>query len=410
MIYFDNRWLGAFSKITNPKTMSLKIIFNFQLVACVKLSLNTIPIRPSNKKYIFVEVITKQKHSNFLTKVLIVNLSITFVKGLLILKPFLMNKNMPVTASLLLQLGFCFIPVAHTFCYVIFFSFKFQEFVDFCNSIYSSNSVQLNNFVQFLMYNSPLFSFSLSCLYAGLILFTNVNPITEWLNTFRNELPVIIVAVLSIVISLYEIWSFAIMTYFGSLVAINGMFAGYVGLHHLTKRLLYSIQICKESLSEKYINEYRNLRILTILANDCFQKVVALPLKVLMISTCVIAGVILFESKLRETSTILELYVCLYIIINLYCFIIISYSFPGQAHYNGRKIVEKYKLLVVTVCVTNKTNGIVSKVKEKLLQKYIISCGEIRLKFAGHNFYERNTWIILIEFLLECTLSLVLMI
>ncbi len=200
------------------------------------------------------------------------------------------------------------------------------------------------------------------------------------------------------------------MATFGSLVAISGMFAGYVGLYHLTKRSLFSIEINKAIVGKELIRGYKNLRILTILTNDCFQKVVALPLKILMMSTCVLTGIILWESKLRRTTSPLELYLCLYIITNLYIFIIIAYSLPGQANYNSRIIVQKSKQWLTTICLQNRIQSVVSRIRLKTLQKVMTSCGEIRIRFAGFNFYERQTWIILVEFMLEFTINLVLMI
>jgi hypothetical protein len=185
-----------------------------------------------------------------------------------------------------------------------------------------------------------------------------------------------------------------------------GMFGGYVALGKIAKQLFQeSLNFLPDTFTQD-LKEYQKLRIYTILSNDCYQEIVSIPCNILLIQAGVIFGASLIESTLRSTANQFEMFFVVDVVANIYCYIIVAYSIPGLVNSISTMIIRRWKQNFTEFF----TVTLWSRSKLKEYRRYVKACPGIRIMFGAGNFYEKTTWIHILNLVITYTINSVLLV
>lgn len=132
------------------------------------------------------------------------------------------------------------------------------------------------------------------------------------------------------------------------------------------------------------------------LVNICFQQKLALWFKVLIMFHTIITGAMILQSEWRTSLSMPRLVACIYVWIAMNIVMAAGFYFPGKANETSRKLLKACELQFQA------SPGSVLQSQEKSLK-------EIRIHIGTVNYYERDTALNLMDFLVGQTKSLVLL-
>lgn len=380
----------------------IKLFFTAQVKLIRKISWGIVPLTFGCKENDIVEVTKLYSNPIFNLRTAQYGHTLFYlVKGLFLLKAFIID-GVPLTGNSLTRISFWIDLFSIGYLSTSFLRYKCNEFVKVTNSLFTISYIQSHIWYKFLICNTFLVCLGVIPLYGVMVTFTNIDPITTSLKPLLVDRPNVYLAI-RIILGTYEIWNFALVATLTCFVVYDGMFPSYVALYLMIKKLHKDVLKNKYSSSvstfQALVQRYQQIQIYTKMTNECYQQRVALPLKITVMTFAILLGVVLMDNGLRATAGMDAIILCAYTMVNLDAFLAVGYSFPGLANFTSTKILEGFRLHLTMGKST------VSK-----FRKTIRSFKDVRIGFGGVNYYEKNTAINILKFMIETTANLVLLV
>ncbi len=309
----------------NPKTLyniSIKDCFSVQLLAVEKLSFGEVTIRRSKNKNQIVETFSKPNPGKWFHCIKIAHIVLNVVKGFLILKD--LHSKVHLSSFVFLQFLFWCYPNVFGVCIVSFCKLKSTSFANFVNTIFTLKIVTSKSYIRFILFISTILPLPFAIFYFFMIAFTNIDPAAYFLFSNLKDKMVLYLLV-RLLLGIYEIWSFTLITLVTGLVASSGMFCGYVAVGRISKELYNASKNRTLENFKNTLKEYRLLQIYSILGNDSFKDIIAIPIQVLHIITAILCSTALISAKIRRTTSIPEVYFFVVVVLSTYSYVYIAY-------------------------------------------------------------------------------------
>lgn len=129
-----------------------------------------------------------------------------------------------------------------------------------------------------------------------------------------------------------------------------------------------------------------------------------------LMSWVVVTTALIGDSRIRNSLEHQELYMCFFLVSEIYIFFVVGYSFPGQAHVISKRIRAKWSKRLAVQVQSSKSNGSsFNKFGSALDRRMIRSFSDIKLRFGSVNFYGRITALVVVQFIVERSLKLMLL-
>lgn len=393
-----------FAKKFNSSSINVKHTFSFPFKISDKLTFGFTPIKTSKSESLYVEYFVEQKTVNFITCFQIVHLVINIVKGFLIIKTLGFN-NEPITFFGVLQFQFWISPIIIMFCLTTFLQRKSTEFVQFFNRVFTLDNIASSFLIKFVVVSSTVISLVMCVSYCILIVFTSLDTIAQFLYSRLNTSTTMYIIVRSFHF-LNELWSFAVIYTQMTSLLVAGMFGGYVALGKVAEYIYKGTTNLLPQNFPKHFEEYQKLRLYTVLSNDSYQEIVSIPFKILVIQGGVIFGASLLQSTVRSTANQFEVFFFVYVAVNIYSYIILAYSVPGFVNSISHKIIFTLGLRLTELF----TMDILPRPKFKEYKRYVKAYPDIKIMIGAVNYYDKTTWIHILNLVVTYTINLVLMV
>lgn len=298
------------------------------------------------------------------------------------------------------------------FVLVTFLNYKSFEFVAVMNTLPNLNihminpkfSVNSSVIIKIILINSYICILFSSLLYAG-FMWTNPEPISySTKNYVIATYGIRAYSVFRIFMVLYVSWDFIWVIILFSFVVLIGLFTCYYTIYKQSEQ---SIPLDKIGIAfspkvfYKLVANYNRLKLFVGLTNDCFQDLIAFPIKIALMFVGVGDVLILIHQRFRSTAETFVLMFALYAAINIYLIMIFGYTFPGQVNVRSRKLKKSW------ICWMSKNQKCRHRVLE--FRRIIRASMDLRIGLGSSNYYKRITALELVNFLLEKTVSLSLL-
>lgn len=381
---------------------SIKDIFGYQLKVAEKLTIGCTPIQTTETEGLLVQHSTNKNYVKIIKYAEVIHSMISISKGLLFVNAFKFNDS-SLTAFHVIQFQFWICPFVSMLCLTNFLRRTSTEFVQFFNVVFNLDNIASSYLIKAIVVNSLAVNCVICLCYLLLILFSNIDPIAYFMYSALRNKTEIYMAMRTLQI-LYEIWSFTIIYNSITTLLMAGMFGGYVALWKIAKQFTKSASNSNQYI-EKDLMHYQTLRMYTKLSNNCYQDIVSIAFKIMFMKGCVLCGACLIESKLRSTASVFENIFFVYVLVNLYCYIVIAYSVPGVVNSLSERMLQTWKKKLTRYVIAT----ISSRRKFGEIRRSIKACPDIRIMFGAVNFYDKTTWVHILHLVISYTINLVLM-
>lgn len=387
------------------KNIPIHSFFKVQLRLVRAISLGSIRIHLNVATNTLLKLDSPKSFFLTLKKAQIAHTVVYSLKGMFIFKSAFLD-GLQLNGNALVRISFWIVPSSIGYLVISFARYKEEEFVKICNTLFTNKTIQESATLRILFLNTPALSIGMSVLYALLVVFTTIDPITAVLKPYLVNWPTAYIA-LKLLLSIYDAWNFALMATLGCFIVYDGMFPGYVALGQLTEKLFTKIRTPSNwATAIESVNHYHKLELYTKLTNDCFQDGLALPLKFTLMLFAVLLGSVVLDTKLQNTTSTEAFILCLYTLVNLYVLMAIGYSFPGMANQFSLKTLHKLR----NILADKGAGGKISRRAKIQFRKEIKACRDVRIGFGMVNYYERLTVIHILKVIIEATVNIVLMV
>lgn len=304
--------------------------------------------------------------------------------------------NSPLDGNQIVDLSFWVLVV-----YLGYIVFSFTQnhaplFIAAMNLLFSNKIAQSSILIKILLLQVPIMTAAVTIAYFCLTVYTQVDPISTLFVPILMKRSSTLSKLLRVLMIAFENWNVSLTAWLASFLTYHGMFSSYIGLYLITQNLA---QIPLMSASSVLRKKYRKLQMYAVIVSNCYQNTIAIKSKVILIAECIVMGACTFNPKLRSTLTIPRLLACSCLYFNI-CFVMaIGYYFPGRTNSLSTYIQQNWK-----------SKLIVSSGKKALEFKLELrSFRSIRIMIGSVNYYEKGTPLHVIDFLVEKTVSLLLL-
>lgn len=223
-------------------------------------------------------------------------------------------------------------------------------------------------------------------------------PYNPWINLIQDNFQIktqTFSVAIKIWTSAYEVWTFASFGGYAIFICYYGMYCGHAGIQILTQKFQ-----TQKFNGYRTITNYRKLLIRVELVNTCYQRIVAITVKLILMPVSVVFGAVLI--KLRNSTSFDVVFILGYLLISCYFAMSFGYYFPGRANSISKRIIPQWKSDLVLSFQRERNEF-------KVTQKVLNSLQQVKIRFGSVSFYERGTSIVIVNFLLEKTISLALL-
>lgn len=243
-----------------------------------------------------------------------------------------------------------------------------------------------------------------------MVVFSNIDPITAYLELNGSNISVSY-RLLRFAFGAFDIWDFWLLGRFGCFIVFQVMFASYLSLLLLINKLRYNLKstFTVSQLTEKLkllILEYNQIQLYTKIINSCFQNSVALPVTMTVMLFGILLGTVALDEQLRSSASIDAFVLSVYTVINMDFISAVGFYIPGLLNARSQSIINTWKTEMVTIIKGNTY----SRKTTREIQRIIRAIRDVRIYFGKLNFYEKNTCITILKFMVETTVNLVLLI
>lgn len=269
-----------------------------------------------------------------------------------------------------------------------------DELVEMINQIFTVKSIRVWPILRIFMRFARIAFVTAAGFFTALTAWNPYNPWTYSLQASSLITNRFFLVTLKLSINIYEAWTFSVFGGYAVFVFYHCMFCAYSGIYKMAKDL----EARHFPLDQGTIL-YKQLLIRVTLINACFQKVVSVSLKGLVLPMAVICGAILITPTTRDTINTWMLVILGYLWFS--CFIAISYGyhFPGRANYITATIISHWRY-------GNNLWYSSNRFENRFRKMVIISLQPARLRFGAVSYYCRGTSVVIANFLFEKTISL----
>lgn len=270
-----------------------------------------------------------------------------------------------------------------------------SDLVAMINSLYLQPSVESSTILKIFMRSTRYTIPVVTAAYICTIITSPYKPILVISEGFGQYKEVFRV-VLDIVFSLYDVWEYHVIGPLSTLVLCHGMFSSYAAIFVIVRHL----NLTGNYRYTQLLPLLNQLLILVSLTNSCFQSYVAVFVKTESMTVCIVSGAVLLNSTYRANLSTPIVLLMLYLTVTMYIVMAFGYYFPGLANHITAKMIMKMRIGVVESQ---------SQKERKLARRRIAAVQTIRIRFGAVNYYERGTSLVIVNFLLEKTISLSLL-
>lgn len=386
------------------KQPTLKSLYSLQIRLCNQISFGSFPFKllATKNDNIHMETIPylKLRFQCFLLAHLLTYL----VKGMFLFKAFIID-GIAMDGNQMTRISFWFIAFSSGIYSYSFPLYKRDELTAVVNSLLNINFVKISQGVAFIVINSMFISTIVPIFYAVMLLYSNIDPITVYLEQYVEHIPTFY-RILMGIFRVFDLWNFSYASRLSCFLIYETMVASYLS----TVLLLNKIRAAQSSLIpflefKRSILEYRQTLVYTEMVNRCFKNSVALPFKISISIFGILLGTVALDNKLRTSSNMDAFCLSVYTLVNVNLLLILAYSIPGNANTVSKRIMVGWKNLLAT----RVNNYGYSRKTLREIRRLIKSTNDVRLYYGELNYYKNNTGVIILNFMMESTLNLVLM-
>lgn len=270
-----------------------------------------------------------------------------------------------------------------------------KDLVAMINTLYLQPTLSSANQLRIFMQSTRYSIFLVGGIYICTIITTSYKPILVFSSSVSENNGVVLF-VLDIFISLYDIWEYLVLVPLSTLVLCHGMFSSYAAIYVLVKRFNSTCNECYVQM----LTSLNELLILVSLINASFQRFVSVGIKIEVMTICITCGAVLLNSTYRSKLSTTIVVLMFYFLLTLYFIMAFGYLLPGLANHVSSGMIVKMKVGIVTIR---------SNIDYKVARRRVAAVQPLRLRCGAVNYYEQGTSLCIINFLLEKTISLSLL-
>lgn len=391
--------------VQSLRKISLKSLVGFQLRLINYFTRNINPFSLSNTND---KIIQLEKHQHRKITSLLVAHKLNFFVRLfqaVIFVHMIRQRQMLLTGNTILCLSYW--GTVFSTCHITlwFLREKNLNFVQVLNSLFMEKDIQSALFIKFAFCNISLMGICMTIFWPLLIIFGKMDPISLYFSQILSKWSLVI---LKGGIVVFETWNFSIIALLGSFIAHHGMFSSYIALYKYAKKIEKEAQLIQDNSTflihqiKTSISCYHHLQMYTSLVNDSFQKFAVL-FKPILISFSVFLGVVLFHHKLRGSTSTVGIIVASYSLFIVYAFMAVGYYLPGILNSRSKTILEFYNKKFISHIISSKRK---LRIECRLM---IRATKDVRLMIGDDNFYEKDTALNILHFLISQTINIMLL-
>lgn len=200
-----------------------------------------------------------------------------------------------------------------------------------------------------------------------------------------------------LIVDVYEWWDFT-WTITMAVIQIWTAYLPLFAIIYQGSKILLRNAVEHPHLS---IEMYRRLQILVRLTNDCYQNTTAVYLMNSAITLGCVCGAIMLDSRIRSHLYFSEQFYCVALLTLCYIIFLFGYAFPGWANENSKEAKK------IWAGQLSEERGGRKCIAWK--RRFVRSCQDIRLCFGSVNYFEATTNLVIIQFVMDNTVTLLLL-
>lgn len=310
---------------------------------------------------------------------------------------------LPFTGNNQIQLAYWFLVAIGGSIIYSFVATKASELVVIINTLFILPEISNSKIIKAFMSLQPIVSILVTILHGILVFHSEYEPIswTFGLNAGKISLRTFL--------DLYATWNFGAVVTLGCFALYNGFFSSYLALWEISTNLLNLVKsrvgryIGASKCFPKMLKRYRQLEVYTSVVNDCFQNSLALPFKAGILLTAVFLGTVVVLPEFRLSTGITFQIAGLFTLAVIYLYMGLGYFFPGKGNLTSRLILLNWISII-------SRDMWLERSQRKLFKLMLEACQPVKIRFGSVNYYEMGTTLALVDFLIDRTISLVLMV
>lgn len=287
---------------------------------------------------------------------------------------------------------------------------KHKELTSFINFLLRETNTKLEAVwnIKLIMIQGPILSVMGPILWLLLIALADVHPLifhcNSWIQAEFGFLPSILFRIVSIA---YETWNCALYCSLATFQVFLGVFAMYGVIHWATMEILANLRnLRRDAAAFSYqkllqsVRSYKRILVLTTITNDAFKDDTSVGYKLCGMSISAGIALVQVNYKLNKVISTPAMSMLDYIFLQWYCTFLLGYGVPGQANQNSKKIKAVWKQCSIRgdqSGIQLKRHGVNGRIPD------------IRLQFGSVNYYEANTPLNIVHFVMDKTASILLL-
>lgn len=389
------------------RSISPKTLFNAQLYFMHKFHSQLLPIVSSKSPDKFLE--SPNQLTDVLFKLKIAEIAHVSVRGLQALFYIYIYYYHQFSSDLIIIVSMW---ICVTVVGSMAFAFTRQHaffFIQIVNNMFKLQGANNSKIAKLLLAATPIICFSCTFIYLIMAIVLPLDPITIVICSFKFSSMPIPCKIIRSVVRAFDIWDFSLACFLGCLITFDGLFTSYVILHHsLNMELKHLKAKTKPSIPSlrSWIHCYRQLEIFANLVNGCFAKCIGLPSKIILVTFGIVFGAVSLKSTLRSSVALVARLCCEFLAPSIYFVMVTGYTFPGMANHKSKLVICLWKEILAAGHQTHVARYKNPNAKE--IRRKIQACKDIRFLIGSSNYYEKCTSINMLNFMLQSTASLIL--
>lgn len=117
---------------------------------------------------------------------------------------------------------------------------KCIDFVSILNTLFQVPVVKYSWLIQFMYFNVPIVGVLVPVLCALFSVTKGIDPITVYIMQLPSYRHFIVLCILRVCLTIFEIWNAMILSNFTVLLCYQGMFCSYIALYEISKELQFT--------------------------------------------------------------------------------------------------------------------------------------------------------------------------
>lgn len=338
--------------------------------------------------------------------ILCVHIMSCLTKGLILFKDFIID-GLSIDGNQFTKISvWVLLFAAGTYLYLFPFR-KSNELTILINNLFNIDAVRKFRGITLFVSISMLIATIVPVFYVVMMVFSNIDPITAYLEQNIENLSIFYQTII-VIFKIYDFWNFCYACRLACFLVFEIMFASYLAMIILVNKIdrknYANISQSSQKLKQSFL-EYRKIVIHTEMVNSCFKNSVALPYKTTAIIFAVLMGTVALNSGLRDSSNLSVFVMAVYAVVNLTLFLAVGYSIPGIVNAVSKNIKVGWSKIIA-----RRVNRNVCSLKMlRELRQDAKANRDIRIYFGDLNYYERDTGVNILRFMIDSTIGLVLM-